>query len=281
MNRALPRPGAVLRAQLAAIASPPRRGLAIGLGLVLLQVVALAAAGVVFGIAIQHERATGETTVRLAHLAQLSKDQPLDHGLAAFGFAAAAAAVWGLFWPFKVWRGERPSRRDHHWSMPVDRRTHDLARVAAGAVWLLAIAALPVLAAAAGAAVTGHAARLAALPAFVWAVPFTTALVLYLLASVAVVRSEHPAAWLWGTAGVLGVGWSVALDLGIAPLSGLIGGLAAGPWGLGTAVAGPLVSAVAGVGEADPGRWAAATALWLAVGAAGVAVAASTRSRNL
>jgi hypothetical protein len=41
-----------------------------------------------------------------------------------------------------VWFGEAPRNRRYHWSMPVRRELHDLARIAAGAVWLMMLIAI-------------------------------------------------------------------------------------------------------------------------------------------
>ncbi|MEX1184132.1 MAG: hypothetical protein WEF86_12950 [Gemmatimonadota bacterium] len=54
------------------------------------------------------------------------------HLVPIVGFASGA---WGLL----IWRDEGPAKRAHQWSLPVDRPAHDLARVMAGAVWLLAM----------------------------------------------------------------------------------------------------------------------------------------------
>lgn len=60
--------------------------------------------------------------------------------------ALLQVATWFRYiapgWAFVVWRGEQWSGRDYHWSLPVSQAEHDLWRVAAGAVWLLAGSAL-------------------------------------------------------------------------------------------------------------------------------------------
>jgi hypothetical protein len=45
--------------------------------------------------------------------------------------------ILGAIWPLVVWRGEPWGERDYRWSLPVSRHSHDLIRVAAGAVWLM------------------------------------------------------------------------------------------------------------------------------------------------
>jgi hypothetical protein len=277
--RPLPRLGAVVRAQLTLVAAPPRRGLAVALGLVLLQIVFLAAAGLIFGIHVQ-VGSGGTTHFGWARLGDLELAFPFDEGLAAVFAAFVASAVWGLFWPFRVWREETPSRRGYHWAMPVDRRAHDLARVAAGAAWLLAIALLLVGAAVAAAALSGHATHFATLAPAAWLAPFTASLILYLLASIAAVRAKRPAAWVWGSLGAFGFAWTLAEALRLAPVTALLRALAGGRLGLAAAFGAGLPEAVL----AEPvslGRWALATLLWLAVGAAGVWAAAASRPRNI
>ncbi len=54
-------------------------------------------------------------------------------------------AFVGLLLPLGVWRGEARSAAGLLWTLPVDRRRHALARVAAGWVWLMAGVAVLVL----------------------------------------------------------------------------------------------------------------------------------------
>ena len=55
---------------------------------------------------------------------------------------ALIAVAASAFWSVTVWYNEGPARRDYHWSLPVSRGTHELARVIAGAAWLLAVCGL-------------------------------------------------------------------------------------------------------------------------------------------
>ena len=55
------------------------------------------------------------------------------------GLMALIAVAASAFWPVMVWYNEGPSRRAYHWSLPVARGSHEMARVFAGAVWLLAV----------------------------------------------------------------------------------------------------------------------------------------------
>lgn len=51
-------------------------------------------------------------------------------GLITFGL--------GLAWGLLVWRDEPPRARFYHWSLPVDTAVHDLSRVVARMIWLVA-----------------------------------------------------------------------------------------------------------------------------------------------
>lgn len=269
-----PRPSAskVFGAQLSLAAAPPRTGLAVAFALVLSQTVFLAAAGIVFGLRISVDGAA--TTIELgAAIAELAPGEgvPVDEGVAALLFAAAASAVWGFFFPFRVWRGEVPSRRGYHWAMPVERRLHDLLRTAAGAVWLEAIV-VAVLATAAGTAfVSGHAGELAGLSAWVWGSALLAPLLLYLAVSIALVRCEHPAGWVWGTLGCLFLLWTTATRL--EAIQQLLWHAALGPVGLVSALAGPVLGETCA--ELPTGTtWLLAWLLWTAVATAGLWAAA-------
>ena len=191
--------------------------------------------------------------------------------------ASLALAIWGLVWPFRVWRDEPPSRRGYHWAMPVDRRRHDLLRVAAGAIWLGVVAVGVAAAAVVAAVAAGHAGRLGALPIPVWLSLFTAPLILYLAASIPAVRTERPALWTWGAVGVL----PIVASLGATRAFAFLNGLFFGRLGLVAAFAGCVPAVPPHFAPPSLGRWAAATLLWLAVAAAGVWAAASTRPRNL
>lgn len=80
--------------------------------------------------------------------------------LALFGPAmnadlATDARAWGQWaiycmalvaiWPSLLWRGEPLGRRHYHWSLPVSHGSHDLARIAAGGLWLFVLLAMVAL----------------------------------------------------------------------------------------------------------------------------------------
>ena len=55
------------------------------------------------------------------------------------GLMALIAVGASAFWGVTVWYNEGPARRDYLWSLPVSRGAHELARVFAGAAWLMAV----------------------------------------------------------------------------------------------------------------------------------------------
>lgn len=101
----------------------------------------------------------------------------------------------GPFWAFVVWHNEGPGNRLYFWSQPVSRTGHSLARVAAGAAWLVILYALLVLAGALFALFDGDLAHFA-VPGFAaWVSLFTTPLAGYLIASILTVPSDYPIRW--------------------------------------------------------------------------------------
>lgn len=131
----------------------------------------------------------------------------------------------GLLLPIGVWRRERPFEAGLFWTLPVDRRRHALARVAAGWVWLMVGVALFVLWLLAlalfsgGSILAGEVIRyvpsLAERPGTIdpasvqalhrepepllWLVPFTAATAAYLAASALALGLRHPLRWIAGT----------------------------------------------------------------------------------
>lgn len=99
------------------------------------------------------------------------------------------AAAW---WALAVWQGEVPDRRTWHWSLPVARPAHDLARVAAGAVLLLAAFAVLALAGSLLALTRHDAGRLGAIGS-AWVSFFAGPLVIYLIAMPFVLWSDSTA----------------------------------------------------------------------------------------
>lgn len=127
--------------------------------------------------------------------------------------------------PFAVWKGDRPFDRAILWTLPVHRQQSAIAKVLAGAAWLM-LAMLVIFAALAlvalgsgggvgeqevrivegvGGALTRHDWRT---PAWIWLVPFVAALIIYVIGSAAVLGLRYPVRWIAG----LGVGAGLLLS---------------------------------------------------------------------
>ena len=284
-DRATRRPpalAAVARAQLRLILGRKPRGMLIALGIVAAQLVAAAAGGVIFGATIS----TGDdqpTRVMWAKVSDFADelDFALDEGAAAVALAGIAAFLWAFFWPFRVWREEPPQKRGYHWAMPVDHRAHDLLRVGAGLALLPLFVAIFVVLSVATAALFGNTAVFPSWGPLFWLNLFAAPPVVYLLVSIPVVGSRHPAAWLWGSLGACAALISVLQGIGLIGPLRLLAGLFLGRFGLFATLGGPLVSEIAGRGSYPAGLWALAWLCWLALAAAGVWVAASRRHRSI
>jgi hypothetical protein len=126
------------------------------------------------------------------------------------GAAALVAMLAGSIWTLGVWAGEPPRRRTYHWSLPVSRTSHDVARVLAGALHLLAACAVVAAACAGIMAVRGYGPIVTGLPIVFWATFFAAPLITYLLASPAVLWSEYRVL-RWGLGLLMAWGFAAVL----------------------------------------------------------------------
>ncbi len=282
-DRPLPTLKGVAKAQLRLLLCRRPHGVLIAAAIVLLQIVAVAWNGIIFGVQIRSDHATGTTTMMWSRVSDFADELefPVDEGVAAAAIVGIAAAFWAFFWPFRVWGEERPQTRGYHWSMPVDRRRHDLLRVGVGAAVLVAIVAGFLLLAWVTALAAGHAGTIARYPALPWLTILAAPLIIYLLASIPVVGSRHPAAWLWGTLGACALLLNLVQVLDVGQLQGLAGELLIGRLGLLSTLGGPVVGQIAGWPPVGAAGWLAAWVLWLAVAATAVVLAASRRSPSI
>ncbi|MGH7483567.1 MAG: hypothetical protein ACRELV_15575 [Longimicrobiales bacterium] len=202
--------------------------------------------------------------------------------------AAPILTFAALFWAGVVWSDEGPSRRSYHWAMPVDRRTHDLTRVATGAVYLLAVFALYAAFGLVLAAFDGNFDSALRLQGIFWANLFIGPLILYLLPTVLVLLVDRPMLWLIGLSLALILALNVldhpSLDLARRALASVF----TGDYGLFVAIAGGYVSQTrviadgAGAGESITlAQWSAAAALWIVLLCAACGLAASVRPERL
>lgn len=188
-----------------------------------------------------------------------------DDGIGAFGLMMFLA----VFWALGVWHAEQPSRRLYHWSLPLYRGAHDRIRVAAGALWLAAVVAAFLLATMLMAVLAGDGADIGDLPGTLWLNYFTGAITLYLFASVAAVRSEHPLAWVFGVVTAVYLG-PMLVDIFLGTEGEMIeawNSFLEGPVGPARAIGGGITL---GDGALDPGSWMLTMLLWLGIGVAAV-----------
>ncbi len=220
-------------------------------------------------------------------------------------FSFAPVDTWplvlvGLFFPLAVWRGDGPSSRDYHRSMPVGERFHSLTRVIAGWVWLMAALAGFILwgwmlnRLAGGAFGVERAVQITTsggvrvrsevvtpFPLWTWLIPFVHATVAYLLGSLVALRADRP--WMVFGGIILSYGLLVSLlqAVGAQTLGNALGSIWSGRYGLRAALAFPRQGP--GLALFPARQWTAGdTFTWLAAavawgGAAVVAVAASLR----
>jgi len=270
----------VFAAQLKVCFLRRRRGQAIFLAFVLAQVVALAGFGVILGLNISIDGE--ETTVAMAPLENLEKAMNVSAEQAVSGLAIAfhIMAVFAFFFPFAIWSNEQPSKRGYHWAMPVDRRTHDLARVAAGVVMLLGMLTIVYGVSMLVSLVSGNSAGLGSLSLTFWLALFVGPLLPYALNSVLLVRCEHPAGWLWGGLGALALISTFSTVLHVKGVTRLIEIVFAGSWGLLQGIVGPIWSEWAGRPTTGGAEWLGVWVLWMALFVVGIVVAASARTRS-
>ena len=110
--------------------------------------------------------------------------------------------IVGSILPFAVWSSEDPSRRSYHWSMPIARGPHTLIKMGCGWLWLMiGIALYTLFSIGLGSVIdhiTGTIGSHMSVAAWQWARPFTTASLVYLLISTAVIGTRHPWRWMGG-----------------------------------------------------------------------------------
>lgn len=189
----------------------------------------------------------------------------------------------GLLWPASIWRDEPPDQRDFFRTLPVVSPGHELARLAAGALWLtIAIAAILSLATV-GILVAGHGSKLGVLSPRGWIHYLTGPVTFYLLASVAALAARRPLRAVLLTIALLFGSFSLAATLEIKSLYAVCDAIVGGPLSYGAGMSGPVedLMLVEPSNRAPPGATnAIAVVLWLALGLAGVIAAARWRPKT-
>jgi hypothetical protein len=229
----------------------------------------------------------------VAVLGVVALSGPPFRSLPGNGEIARLLPVWGFLlvtgpiWAFAVFHNEGPSSRLYHWSQPVSRTAHSLARVTAGAVWLVVVYALLLLAGFLFAMIDGNVWQLTGLPAGAWVNFFVGPLLGYLAVSILTIVSDYPIRWFFGIVFLLPL--VVGLGLNAVGLTGLLETLAQPlvneRWGFAFAVAAEFVYGSAAVlGETGlPQRvvWWPVAAAWTVLLTALVAFTASLHPDRL
>jgi len=215
----------------------------------------------------------------------------LASGMVGLCTAFFIVCLYGFVSSFRVWRDAAPRQRGYHWTMPVNRSQHDLIKVAAGGIPLLAMVVLLALVALLGMVIGGHAATLGIVPATFWIAFAGAPLLLYLLSTIAVLRSDRPATPILIAIGIVYglylMSFFPAAWAALWPLRLLV----TGPYSLTVAIVGPMIELIRNGVPADLARrisesglntdaWPAAFTLWFTLALAGVIVAASIRPRK-
>lgn len=188
------------------------------------------------------------------------------------------SAAWALI----VWRDDPPKNRRYHWSMPVDMAHHDLARVLAGAIWLLPALAAFFVAGSLLALGEGQAAELGRAAPMLALRLLIAPLLGYLLLAPIGVASNRPLEWVIGLfIGIQGlIGAGTLLDRS-GTLLRIFEAVFGPPWGLGWALAAPFSADGPGGGAGSAidvlAGWLPAVLLWLVITSAMVTLAAVRR----
>lgn len=181
-------------------------------------------------------------------------------------FALPAPVIWAT----TVWAGETPTRRTYHWSLPVARPAHDLARVVAGALYLFAAYAVLAGAGALVAIVEGTFPRFSEIQPVAWANYVLAPLIIYLLVMPIVLWSDYRITRLLFGVTVGLIVFSNVLDwIGLGFAARGIHALIFASEGFGAAmVAGmvPEITSLAGQVPVAADPWLPAALLWLGLG---------------
>ena len=138
-----------------------------------------------------HDAPDGSMSVRFEMFSEADFGLVPTPGLLVVILSFAVLIFAALFWALSVWMGEGPSRRSYHWTMPISRASHDLARVAAGGLWLLLGILIMWLAAIVGLAVGGRLDAVGAVSVMGWVNYVVAPVIIYLLVSIAGVSSDR------------------------------------------------------------------------------------------
>lgn len=240
----------------------------------------------------------GLTLLTLGGISERLQGQGLDYPFEV----AIVAALAGLLAPFAIWKGERLFANGHLWRLPVDRPTHAWIKVAVGLGWfwaavLIVLAWMALLTVLTGGSFDGDGPRRmvsagtegattmasTAVPFWMALVPFGSGLVAYLFSTALVVGVRYPLRW---TLVVFLTGLGMLIFTGDIFGERVLQAALVGPLGLDYVISGGVEALETEVRLADgqratvweslptPESWIRATALWVALGLACVALAA-------
>lgn len=197
---------------------------------------------------------------------------PLRGTLGIF-FAYLLTGFMGFFWPMSVWRDEGPRERSYYWSLPTTRLRGQLARVAAGGVWMLGFVSLTFLMLMIGLAISGRADALSKISVYGWINLFTAPVTMYLLTSIAVLQSDRPrrtilgfVVSLWVVYGIFG---ALEFNAGLSLMYWIFESDFSYAMAVGQAIIGDLLGDIE-----ERSRWLLSAATWLVIGSVGVVWAA-------
>jgi hypothetical protein len=195
------------------------------------------------GFALRGAALIGAALVALITLAVALQGVSMGPVINLYEWPTMLPGLMGALLPIAVWARDERFGPGFLWTLPVDRRRHAFTKVLAGWVWLMggvALVALWLLALALASG--GRVLPPEALPVYgphipetglldpaalrtipwapgllIWAVPFTAATAIYLLASAFVLGSRHPRRWVIGVVLSYGI-LAVATDAASAQL---------------------------------------------------------------
>lgn len=200
-------------------------------------------------------------------------------GLMALVLVYILGCGLGLLRPLLDWAGEPPRRRGFHWSLPVARAHHDLARVTAGLVNMLGMIMILLSASVIGLVLGGNAGSLAVVNTTAWVSILLCPVVVYLAVSVVCILSNRPGVVLW--TGFFGVTLPhvVFTLIEFAPGERLFGAISNGPVSHTVLLVNGFFPSLANKFPAGTHDWWVAAAFWLIMAGGGV-VAAALRHRE-
>jgi hypothetical protein len=193
------------------------------------------------------------------------------------GIRFLTVSLLALAWGAGIWRNEAPKNRTYFLSHPIDASLHELARVAAGAMWLLIAIAGAVVVALIGAAVRHNAgAGTLAGPAS-WVGLFTGSLLIYLMVGAISTLTGRVVEVL------IGIYAAVVLVIPLLAMAGwgkaagrIFNMVLVGKFGLKSALVAPAQESMSSIGV-----WLASMAIWYTVAGMMIVAVLGWRRRRL